>query len=73
MPYYDLDGNVVNLETLCRREPLWAMTRLRVLYSMARIILQTLDSKAPNAEKIIRDIIAKEVPAEELRLTRQGD
>lgn len=31
MNYRDADGNVVSLETLCRKEPEWAASRIREL------------------------------------------
>lgn len=36
--YHDMDGNPCSLETLCRREPAWAASRLRVeLSEVARL------------------------------------
>lgn len=46
----DSDGNEVTLETLCRREPAWAASRIRLLEGLQRDTVECLDSSEDEAE-----------------------
>jgi hypothetical protein len=52
---YDADGNAVTLDELCRREPAWAASRIRVLEAQAKHEVSTREFEATIAEARCRE------------------